>query len=73
MVHGCDQGDSLVFRATINVELEAIQGEVTTRVYRERKWFLPLEKNEMETEIEHHGESKVVSQELEEQHQGVPM
>ena len=57
--------DSLAVRATINVQLEAMLGEVTMRVYRERKWFLPLEENEVEAEIE----SKIVSQELEEQHQ----
>ena len=44
--------DSLAVRATINVQLEAMLGEVTMRVYRERKWFLPLEENEVEAEIE---------------------
>ena len=38
-------------------------------MYKERKWFLLLEEIEVEMEIRHHVESKVGSQELEEQHQ----
>ena len=54
-----EEGNSVVVRATINVDLDASEGGLV-RISRERKWLLPVD----EEGEEHHLEAKVVGQEL---------